>query len=190
MTSVRILWLILGLVWVGAEIYLARRKSAAEQSLLSSEAKSRGWLWLSLSLGVCGGLILKQWAWLPINLDYLPRQFLALWLWVLGVGLRGWAIWHLGVFFTTHVTIQQQHRLIDNGPYRFLRHPAYTGLWLALLAAGLAMGDWLALFCLTGISFWALMRRIAIEETYLAQAFKQDYVAYCQQRWRLLPGIY
>jgi protein-S-isoprenylcysteine O-methyltransferase Ste14 len=80
--------------------------------------------------------------------------------------------------------------LIQTGPYRWLRHPAYTGLWLALLAAGLAMGDFLAWLCLTLPSFWGLSTRIRIEERMLQQQFLNDYQAYCKTRWRLLPGLY
>lgn len=190
MTSVRIIWLIVCLLWISAEIRLARRTRQNSQQILQSEQHSQRWLWLTLlsSIGVALGF--KQWALLPIPLDYLPRQLLAMPLFLAGLGLRLWAVRHLGAFFTTDVTIQQQHRLIQSGPYRWLRHPAYTGLWLALLAAGLAMGDVLAGLCLTLPSFWALSVRIRIEEQMLQQHFQQDFQAYCKTRWRLLPGLY
>jgi protein-S-isoprenylcysteine O-methyltransferase Ste14 len=190
MTSVRIVWFIVCLLWISAEIRLARKASNPSQPVLDSERQSQRWLWLSIVTGIGFALGFKQLAWLPIPLDYLPRQLLAMPLFLAGLGLRGWAIQHLGHFFTTNVTIHQQHQLIQTGPYRWLRHPAYTGLWLALLAAGLAMGDFLAWACLTVPSFWVLSTRIRIEERMLQQQFLHDYQDYCKSRWRLLPGLY
>jgi protein-S-isoprenylcysteine O-methyltransferase Ste14 len=96
----------------------------------------------------------------------------------------------LAEFFTTHVAIQHQHLLIVDGPYRYVRHPAYTGLLLALFAAGLAMGDIFALLLLLLTSFWALAARIAIEEKMLLDKFGNRYVDYCNSTWKLLPGLY
>lgn len=190
MTSVRIVWFIVCLLWISAEIRLARKTHNQPLQILDSERQSQRWLWLSIVTGIGFALGFKQLAWLPIPLEYLPRQWLAMPLFFVGLGLRVWAIKHLGHFFTTDVTIHQQHQLIQSGPYRWLRHPAYTGLWLALFAAGLAMGDFLAWTCLTIPSFWVLSARIRIEERMLQQQFLHDYQAYCKTRWRLLPGLY
>jgi protein-S-isoprenylcysteine O-methyltransferase Ste14 len=63
--------------------------------------------------------------------------------------LRNWAMRTLGRFFTFEVAIRQKHRLLGHGPYRFLRHPSYTGavmglgglLWL-LGGPVLVLRDW------------------------------------------------
>ncbi|WP_445371298.1 methyltransferase family protein [Methylomonas sp. HW2-6] len=190
MTWVRIFWFLVCLVWVGAEIGLARRQRAADGEIACDERHSQGRLWLFITLGLVLALLCKQLALLPIPLAYLPRQILALAIFAGGLYLRYTAVIGLGRFFTTHVAILNGHRLIEDGPYRLLRHPAYTGLLMALAAAGLAMGDGLALLSLMLCSGWALAHRIEIEERMLEQQFGDCYRDYRNRRWRLLPWFY
>jgi protein-S-isoprenylcysteine O-methyltransferase Ste14 len=55
------------------------------------------------------------------------------------------AIVHLGRFFTVNVAIAANHRLIDTGPYRFVRHPSYTGALMAFLGLALCLANWVPL---------------------------------------------
>ena len=60
-------------------------------------------------------------------------------LFVLGLIVRWVAIIHLGRFFTVNVAIAHDHQLITTGPYRYVRHPSYTGTLLIFLGFGLCM---------------------------------------------------
>ena len=190
MTSVRIVWLLLCLVWVAAEARLARQSRLDQHTLLHSEQRSQRWLWLSVLVSLGLGLEFKQLAWLPIPIDYLPRQLLAMLLFAAGLYLRYWAVGQLGKFFTTDITIQRQQHLITSGPYRWIRHPAYTGLLMALTGAGLAMGDYLALLMLSLPTFLAFKVRIDLEEQMLQKAFTDSYLNYSKNTWKLLPWLY
>ena len=190
MTSVRILWLLLCLVWITAEIFLARRTAVQAGSVLNTEQRSQRVLWISILMGLSLALGFKYLAWAPIKLEYIPRQALAMLMFGAGLYLRYAAVTKLGRFFTTNVAIQQEHRLINDGPYRWLRHPAYTGLLIALFAAGVAMGDYLALALLLMPTVWAFSRRIEIEERMLLAEFGSVYADFCQSTWRLLPWVY
>ncbi len=183
------MWLVLCLVWITAEIRLARSRARIDDIQIS-EQRSQGRLWFFIVTGLGLALLFKTLGWTPIPIDYLPRQFLALLLFLAGLFLRYQAVVKLADFFTTHVSIQHQHQLVVDGPYRYLRHPAYTGLLLALFATGLAMGDLLALLILLLTSFWALAARIAIEEKMLVDKFGKTYIDYCSTTWKLLPGFY
>lgn len=190
MTSVRILWLVLCLVWIAAEIFLARRTAVHAGSVLNTERRSQRVLWISILISLSLALGFKHLAWAPIKLEYLPRQAMAMALFISGLYLRYTAVMQLGRFFTTNVAIQQEHRLIQEGPYRWLRHPAYTGLLIALFAAGVAMGDFIALASLLIPTVWAFSRRIEIEERMLLAEFGNVYADFCQATWRLLPWVY
>src|SRR5262249_9161903 len=61
-----------------------------------------------------------------------------------GIALRWYAIRVLGRFFTRDVAIQAGQTVVESGPYRFIRHPSYTGTLLTLLGIGLAMTNWLS----------------------------------------------
>ena len=82
----------------------------------------------------------------------------------LGLGFAGWARIHLAGNWSGTVTLKQDHSLIRGGPYRWVRHPIYTGLLAAILGTAIAEAEWrgLAAFVLVALSF---LRKIKIEET-------------------------
>jgi len=106
-----------------------------------------------------------------------------------GMALRLWAIIVLGRFFRTTVFVQDEHRLIDSGPYRVLRHPAYTGTLLTLLGFGLGFGNWISLALLTVGPLIAYGYRIAVEEQALRLRFGPQYDDYARGRRRLVPFL-
>jgi protein-S-isoprenylcysteine O-methyltransferase Ste14 len=178
------------LVWIAAEVFLARRTALQAGSVLNTERRSQRVLWISILISLSLALWFKNLAWAPIKLEYLPRQALAMLIFGAGLYLRYAAVSELGRFFTTNVAIQQEHRLIKEGPYRWLRHPAYTGLLIALFAAGVAMGDYIALALLLTPTVWAFSRRIEIEERMLLTEFGSVYAEFCGSTWRLIPWVY
>jgi protein-S-isoprenylcysteine O-methyltransferase Ste14 len=58
-----------------------------------------------------------------------------------GIGLRAWSIATLGRFFQYQITIQPSHQVVTTGPYRHLRHPAYTAVAFILTGVALACDD-------------------------------------------------
>ncbi len=189
MIAIRLLWLVICLFWLVAEFKLAHTKPA-EHAPIDSEQQSQRWLWLAAVLGLGAALLFKTWAYMPLPLAYLPRQLLALMLFASGLTLRYQAIKQLGVLFTTDVQISPDHQLISTGVYRTLRHPAYTGLMLAFMAIGIAMGDALALLAVTLPLLFALIWRITLEEDMLSRQFGDAYQTYCKSSWRLLPWLF
>lgn len=109
---------------------------------------------------------------------------------VVGLGLRAWAILTLGRFFTPSVQIQTGQRVVDSGPYRFVRHPSYTGMLLALIGLGIALDDWLSLLVLALLPLTGILVRIRHEESVLVDALGEDYRDYAARTSRLLPGVW
>ncbi len=107
-----------------------------------------------------------------------------------GMALRWYAIIHLGRFFTTNVAIANDHYLVDSGPYRFVRHPSYTGSMLAVLGFLLTMANWASLLIIFVPILAVTLWRIHIEEAALLAALGEPYRAYMQRTKRLIPGIY
>ncbi len=89
---------------------------------------------------------------------------------VVGIALRQWAVWVLGRFFTVVVRVTAGQTVIDRGPYRWVRHPSYTGLLLTLSGAGVAFGNWLSILALIIWSALGLAIRIRVEERALLAA--------------------
>jgi protein-S-isoprenylcysteine O-methyltransferase len=107
----------------------------------------------------------------------------------LGIGLRLTAMRTLGSYFKFVVVIQPEHRVVQSGIYRYLRHPAYTGGLLILLAYGILFGHWVS-FAFMTLSFAGIIRRIFIEEEALQQSLGEEYLEYMKRTWRLIPGIW
>jgi protein-S-isoprenylcysteine O-methyltransferase len=107
-----------------------------------------------------------------------------------GIVLRWCSIIYLGRFFTVNVAIAKNHRVIDSGPYRHIRHPSYTGAMLAVLGFTLTLGNWASLLTLFLPCFAAQMWRIRIEEAALLEALGEAYANYMKRTKRLIPLIY
>ncbi len=107
----------------------------------------------------------------------------------LGVLVRQYAIAILGQFFSLTVQIAEDHRVVDKGPYRLIRHPSYTGILITFTGLGLAvqsLGALLVLLLFFGISFGY---RMYVEERTLLSALGQDYASYMKRTKRLIPFI-
>jgi protein-S-isoprenylcysteine O-methyltransferase Ste14 len=110
-------------------------------------------------------------------------------MWV-GLALRVWAILVLGGLFRGIVTIQEDHRLVTAGPYRWLRHPSYTGALVASLGYGIGLGHWIGLAALLLSWFAGLAYRIHVEESALRRTFGRAYDDYRARTRRLIPYVY
>jgi protein-S-isoprenylcysteine O-methyltransferase Ste14 len=109
---------------------------------------------------------------------------------LLGLAIRGTAIFTLGKSFSSNVAIQDSQQITRTGLYRFVRHPSYLGLFLAFLGVGLHSRNWISLALVLVPTTAALLYRIHVEEAALTKAFGEEYVAYSKTTKRLIPGVY
>ncbi len=108
----------------------------------------------------------------------------------LGLTLRLWAIASLGAAFRTTVEVDRDQRVVTAGPYRWVRHPSYTGMLIVTLGFGIALGNWLSLAICVVLPPIALLRRITVEEAALARVLGEPYRAYQARTKRLVPGVW
>ena len=85
----------------------------------------------------------------------------------LSMGLRYWAIRTLGPYWNTRVIVVPQATPIQNGPYRWVRHPNYVAVMVETLALPLAHGAWLTSIVFGALQILMLRVRIQTEETAL-----------------------
>ena len=108
----------------------------------------------------------------------------------LGLALRVWAVAALGRAFRTTVEVDAGQAVVSSGPYRWVRHPSYTGLLLIVAGCGLASGHWLALIVCVVLPLPALVRRIHVEEAEMVGVLGDPYGEYQRRTKRLIPGIW
>ncbi|MGZ4962275.1 MAG: methyltransferase family protein [Limisphaerales bacterium] len=111
-------------------------------------------------------------------------------LFICGITLRWYSIFYLGRFFTVNVAIHSDHRVVDSGPYRYIRHPSYTGGFLTVLGFAFTFHNWASFLILVVPCFSVTLWRIHIEEAALLEALKPQYANYAQRTKRLIPFIY
>jgi protein-S-isoprenylcysteine O-methyltransferase Ste14 len=116
-------------------------------------------------------------------------RYLGLVLFSLGFIGMHWAEASLEKQFSVYVTIQEDHKLVTDGPYRYLRHPRYLGIIIFTTGISLVFGSWLALILVAALTL-ALIWRIRAEEALMHQEFGADWEAYSQKSWRLIPFVY
>jgi protein-S-isoprenylcysteine O-methyltransferase Ste14 len=108
----------------------------------------------------------------------------------LGLAVRAWAIATLGRAFRTTVEVDPGQAVVTSGPYRWVRHPSYTGLLMLVAGYGLAAGTWVGLAACLVLPPAAVVRRIAVEEAELDRVLGEPYRAYRARTARLVPRLW
>ncbi len=192
-STATILFLAACLIWLVPEtIAMPRQMASAARKTAALQDRN--------SLIVLLGL-----QWIGITLDFLLSWFLtsATIHWhrtavfvlglvcvLLGVGLRWYAIRTLGNYFTRDVAVSADQQTVRGGPYRLIRHPAYSGTFLTMLGLGLAIGNWAGLLFLLACVALGHLYRVKIEERALVRTLGQPYLEYMRATRRFIPWVY
>jgi protein-S-isoprenylcysteine O-methyltransferase Ste14 len=118
-----------------------------------------------------------------------PMLLLAYALTLAGLAILIWARWSLGRNWSAIVTFREQHELVQHGPYRFVRHPIYTGMMLMVAGTAAVLGNLAGLLsvviCFLG-HWWKLRR----EEALLTKHFPGTYPQYMSRTKAIIPFIF
>ena len=180
-------WLVFGLYWLWgwSRVKSAQRREAVLPRILK--------YWLPLVLATWLIAAPDHWfhdSWL--GKDIYPARYwiaaLGALLTALGVAFACWARFVLGRNWSSVVQVKKDHELVQRGPYRWVRHPIYTGVLLAFLGTALAIDQWRAMVCLAvvALSFWFKLR---LEERWMCEQFGAAYAEYMRRTKALVPGV-
>jgi protein-S-isoprenylcysteine O-methyltransferase Ste14 len=177
--------------WLALEIGLLIRDRVRGKG---STAQDRGTLWLNLILiavavTAAGALTgaLRPGGWQFGSTGLSAAGLLIMWT---GLAVRIWAIVVLGQSFRMTVEVDADQKIVDNGPYRWVRHPSYTGILLLMVGLGLVYGNWPALVILLVLPVGVLIHRIFVEEAVLTNVMGKAYTDYSARTKRLVPGLW
>lgn len=177
-----LVWALWAASWFAAAFWADRTTARAD---LKTEATYR----LVLSLGFVA-LFLPLIVKLEPAIVWWPGFS---WLFVLvalaGFGFCWWARLHLGPLWSATITRKEDHRIVDTGPYRLVRHPIYTGLLAASVAAALLQAHLLSLLGLVAV-LAGFYQKARYEEQFLRQELgAETYDAYAARVPMLIPHI-
>ena len=105
-----------------------------------------------------------------------------------GLAFTVWARVHLAGNWSATVTIKLEHALVRDGPYRYVRHPIYTGILLAFVGSAMARDEWRGVVAVA-IASAALWRKLRLEERWLTEVFGDQYRRYRAEVRALIPFV-
>jgi protein-S-isoprenylcysteine O-methyltransferase Ste14 len=181
--------LAISVLWLGSEVLLVRFRRSKSAST-RHDRFTFWYLWLAIAAAVGGAIYCGTQQFGSFGTTSTYAGIAGIVLIVAGICVRWMAIVTLKHQFTVDVAIVDQHKLITNGIYRYLRHPAYAGTLLSFLGLGLAFANWISLACIIVLVPLAFLRRIQVEERVLRDQFGMDYERYCATTRRLVPFLY
>ena len=180
----------LGLIYFLSELLLTVTRRSQSQTGTKQDRSTLRVLWMVIIVSIGASLFVAG-NWRAGALPY-GREFAIAGVVLFAAGLifRWWAIVTLGRFFTVDVTIEKDHELVERGPFRWVRHPSYTGVLLAFVGWALTLRNWGAIVVVLVPIFIAFVRRMNVEEEALSRALGEKYAAYLRRTKRLVPGVY
>jgi len=165
----------------------------AVESLLPDSKKLKGvktakWTGIAFSITylllMCGSVV---------EYFLIPRKIN---LWISGIGmgivvlrtwLKWWAMLTLGKYWSVQIEIRESHKLVKEGPYRYLRHPAYLSNLMAYLGIPLIANAYYTLIGVLVIYVPFNLIRLHLEEKELVKKFGEEYEDYRKKVPALLP---
>ena len=183
--------IVAALVWIAVEGTLILRDRVAGKGTTQQDRRTRIYNIISMELALCLSPLIS---WLPALRFAGFQAPVVFWAGILtmclGFLLRHWSIFVLGKYFRTTVELQQDHKIVRAGPYRYIRHPSYSGMLLFCIGYGLVAQNWFSLAAAVVLPTVALLHRITIEEAAMLQGLGTEYQQYQQETKRLIPAIW
>jgi len=107
----------------------------------------------------------------------------------LGLILRVWAMRHLGRFYSRTLRVEGDQHVVDDGPYKYIRHPGYLSSMLVWVGSRAAINLVVAAITLLVLGL-VYARRIRAEEHLLHSSLGAAYDSYSEHTWRLVPYLW
>jgi protein-S-isoprenylcysteine O-methyltransferase Ste14 len=157
----------------------------------STEVRADRGSGLLILLGIFGSVFIAN-AFARSGLTPLPVAsfYLGLAVMLLGMAFRFWAVATLRSFFSYTVQIKEGHQVVESGPYRFVRHPAYAGSLLTLVGVGFALQSWGAVLLIAAVFLVAFGYRMRVEESALVDSLGEEYLSYAKRVKRIIPFVF
>ncbi|OUR97794.1 hypothetical protein A9Q84_06230 [Halobacteriovorax marinus] len=126
----------------------------------------------------------------PSSMEWSPYAIAATVLAVFGLILRSWAYKELGDFFTWHINVESDQKVVKSGPYKVVCHPSYTGAFMTYFFTCIMLHSFFAAGASFILMFFCFYRRISYEEKEMIKELGEEYESFCNSRSKLIPFIW
>jgi protein-S-isoprenylcysteine O-methyltransferase Ste14 len=179
-------WIVIGLVWLaGAPL---SKRSVRRESFVQALGYRAPMVLGALAI-FSGETRRVAWLGAPILPRGIVLYAIGLAISVVGVAFAIWARLTLGRLWSGTVTLKEGHHLVQSGPYRFARHPIYTGFLFALVGDALLTGTVAAIAGL-GLVIFGFILKTGVEERFLEEKFGEEHREYRARVKRLIPFVW
>lgn len=178
------------IVWLVPELILSFTRRGTQGTQIRDRASRfilLGGIFIGMFLAINGSFAAPQ---LAIPWNHTMLFWIGISLMLIGVAFRWYAILALGKYFTGTVMIQTGQTVVERGPYRFIRHPSYTGALITFLGVGLALSNWLGIGLILLAVTIGYGYRVHVEEQALVEALGQPYLDYMKRTKRFIPFVF
>lgn len=180
---------VIGLIYGASELLLAFAKRRGQRDA-AADAGSLRLIWAVVGVSIGAAFFIAHTFPEGTFRDVGRARVAGIAIFVLGAALRWYAIFYLGRYFTIDVRVAEHQRVVDTGPYRFIRHPSYTGALMQFLGLALCIGNIYSMFVLLVPVVLVFSYRIRVEELALERGLGEAYASYCRRTKRLIPFVY
>jgi protein-S-isoprenylcysteine O-methyltransferase Ste14 len=173
----------------GGAIYIWR--SQEDESAKRTETGNRSFWWILPGFTAIFFAPPLEFLFLPA---LLPRgigiELVGLVIILIGLAMRAWTRMTIGGMYSRYLRVTTGHVLVTDGPYRFVRHPGYTGF--VIMALGLCIGysSLIGLAAIPLLLLPGLAYRMQVEERLLTEQFGDEYRAYAAKSKKMIPWIW
>jgi len=179
------MWIVFLVVWI---VMALGTKTTQQRESVSSRLSYTVFVAASFYL-VFGRNTAVPWLRIPLFQPSALSDWLGVALTAAGIGFAVWARLYLGGNWSGAVTVKVGHELVRTGPYRFVRHPIYTGLILALLGTALVRAQVRGLVAVVLI-YVGFKIKSKIEERLMVATFGSAYDEYRRSTGAIIPKLY
>jgi methyltransferase len=123
------------------------------------------------------------------RIKYWIISLFGLVIFIISYKLRQKSVNVLKKYQSLNIEIREDHQFINNGPYKYMRHPWYLAIILELISLALIFNAYWTLFYILFIHIGIIRIRIFFEEKSLIEKFGLVYLKYRNERWALLPFL-
>lgn len=185
-------WFLMGVgifYGAGGVIYLWWDRKQTDS--IRTETGNRSFWWIVPGFAAAFFAPVLEYQFLPAFIPRILEMELAGLIVILaGFVVRFWSRAALKSQYSGYLRIKAGHILVTDGPYRFVRHPGYTGLLLIALGISIGYSSLIGLLAILILLLPALAYRINMEENLLTEEFGDKYLAYAHSTKRLIPIVW
>jgi protein-S-isoprenylcysteine O-methyltransferase Ste14 len=171
------------------EVFMNLRQRGKSKVATTGDKSSLWWLYGLITVGYALSFSIGA---TKVGRIYYWNTFFAIGmaLVVIGFVIRIHSILTLNQYFTYSVAKVENHKIIETGLYKFIRHPGYLGQLIIFIGISTSISNWLSILVMMIPVTLGYLYRIKVEERFMFEQLGEDYLNYQERTKRIIPMIY